>query len=134
MSIQFILFIRTLFSIYDIEDLVYLDLPWWTYKSKNYIESFLKNLDGNAVVFEYGPGASTIWLSKRCKNIYYVEHDESFFNYFSKLTKNYKNIEGYFEKPKKSKKDNKNNTNAAKFVKNAYPDALSYDLIYGTPL
>ena len=104
LSIQFILFIRSFFSIHDIEDLVYLDLPWWTLKSKKYVDSFLKNLDGNALVFEYGPGASTIWLSKRCKKIYYVEHDESFFNYLSKLTKNYKNIKGYFEKPKKSKK------------------------------
>ena len=36
LSNQFILFIRTLFSIHDIEDLVYLDLPWWTFKSKKY--------------------------------------------------------------------------------------------------
>ena len=92
--IQFILFIRTLFSIYDIEDLVYLDLPWWTFKSKKYVDSFLKNLDGNAIVFEYGPGASTIYLSKRCKKIFYVEYDESFFTNLSKLTKNYKNIDG----------------------------------------
>ena len=81
LSISWILYIRSLFSIYDIEDLFYLDLPFWTFNSIKYVDKFLQNLNGKAVVFEYGPGASTIWLSKRCMKIYFVEHNLHFFNY-----------------------------------------------------
>ena len=61
LSISWILYIRSLFSIYDIEDLIYLDLPWWTFKSIKYVDKFLHNLNGKAVVFEYGPGGQVLF-------------------------------------------------------------------------
>ena len=94
-----ILYLRSLFAIYDIEDLIFLDLPWWTFNSIKYVDNYINNLQGDVDVFEYGPGASTIWLAKRCKSITFVEHDNTFFNYISKFTKKYNNITAFYEPP-----------------------------------
>src|SRR3990172_8471482 len=70
----FFIYLRSLFSIYDIEDMARLDLPWWTFAATRYVEAFLKRREGVADVFEYGPGASTVWLAKRARRVGYVEH------------------------------------------------------------
>lgn len=71
--------IRTLFGIYDSADLVHLDLPWWTYASIDAVENFLAGRVGRATrVFEYGAGASTVWLAKRCTSVHSTEHDRPF--------------------------------------------------------
>lgn len=69
---------RSLFSIYDSADLASLDLPWWTFDAIDEVERFLASFDGRARVFEYGAGASTLWLSKRCAEVVSVEHDVGF--------------------------------------------------------
>lgn len=67
--------LRSLFSLYDFDDLVTLDIPWWTFKSSDLVEQFLQEtLD--AKVFEWGSGASTLWLAKRTKSVVSIEHDE----------------------------------------------------------
>lgn len=68
------LWVRSLFAIYDIEDLIRIDLPWWTLDAVQLVERFL-SARPKARVFEYGSGASTIWLSKRCGELHSVEHD-----------------------------------------------------------
>ncbi|WP_085905282.1 class I SAM-dependent methyltransferase [Kiloniella majae] len=73
-NIRLIRWFRSLFSIYDLSDLVYLDLPWWTFDSIDFVESFLSSRN-QARVFEWGSGASTIWLSKRCSEVISIEHD-----------------------------------------------------------
>ncbi len=73
-NIRLLRWFRSLFSIYDLNDLVYLDLPWWTFDSIDFIEHFLSSRN-EAKVFEWGSGASTIWLSKRCSMVISVEHD-----------------------------------------------------------
>jgi hypothetical protein len=88
------LYVRSLFSIWDIHDMAKLDIPWWTCGAITSVESFLKGLDGKARVFEYGPGASTLWLSKRVKYISYVEHDDEFFNLLSELLADKRNVKG----------------------------------------
>jgi len=72
------LWIRSQFSIYDSADLAKLDLPWWTFRAIDEVEGYLGSKGGRARVFEYGAGASTIWLAKRCAEVYTVEHDAQF--------------------------------------------------------
>jgi predicted O-methyltransferase YrrM len=70
----FEVWLRSLLSIYDLEDLIQLDVPWWTFRSSDLVERYLKtrNLPD---AFEWGSGASSVWLSKRCSTVTSVEHD-----------------------------------------------------------
>ena len=120
LSNPLILYIRSLFAIYDIEDLIFLDLPWWTFKSIKFVDKYIKNLNGNVDVFEYGPGASTIWLAKRCKSVTFVEHDKSFFSYLSKFTNNHKNIKGIYIPPILRNKKPKSFSSSCKGFNNHY--------------
>jgi Methyltransferase domain len=70
--------VRTLFAIHDVDDLVNLDIPWWTYGAIDTVERRLSELQGNARVFEYGSGASTVWLGNRSKQVLSVEHHAGF--------------------------------------------------------
>ncbi len=70
--------LRSLFGIYDSADLVHLDVPWWTYRAIDEVGLFLDARHGRARVFEYGAGASTVWLSRRCVEVHSVEHDAGF--------------------------------------------------------
>jgi hypothetical protein len=72
------LWLRSLFAIYDIDDLSGLDLPWWTFDAIEKVDRFLKGRP-NARVFEYGSGASTIWLARRAGEVVSVEHDAQWF-------------------------------------------------------
>lgn len=67
---------RSLFSIYDIDDMVHLDLPWWTLRAAQIVDQFLRQRP-HARVFEYGSGASTIFLARRAKTVESVEHDSA---------------------------------------------------------
>ncbi|NNE96468.1 MAG: class I SAM-dependent methyltransferase [Acidimicrobiales bacterium] len=69
--------LRSQFAVYSIEDLVALDTPWWTYKAIDEVESWLEQRP-KTVVFEWGSGASTVWLQKRATSVTSVEHDETF--------------------------------------------------------
>lgn len=66
--------LQSLLAIYDLDQLIRLDVPWWTYEAIGKVEAFLK-ARGNARVFEYGSGASTAWLAKRAQRVTSVEHD-----------------------------------------------------------
>jgi len=70
--------VRSLFGIYDSLDLVRLDWPWWTLPAIERTASFLKQRQGSTRVFEFGAGASTVWLSKRSAEVISVEHDRDF--------------------------------------------------------
>lgn len=67
--------LRTLLAVHNAGDLVAMDLPWWTYESIDIVESFLRRRGGDARAFEYGSGASTVWLARRCATVDAVEHD-----------------------------------------------------------
>lgn len=69
------LYLRSLFSIYDAEDLARLDLPWWAFGAIDHVDAILQRRGSDMVVFEYGSGASTLWLARRCRAVYSVEHD-----------------------------------------------------------
>ena len=66
--------VRTLFSIYDADEMVRMDLAWWSYPAMRRVDEFLSGRPG-ARIFEYGAGASTRWLAKRAGQIDSVEHD-----------------------------------------------------------
>lgn len=70
--------LRTLFAIHDVEDLVALDQPWWTYGAIDAVEQHLTALGGRARVFEYGSGASSVWLGRRAAEVHSVEHHAGF--------------------------------------------------------
>lgn len=55
-------------------------LPWYTYPFLTFIE---KRINNSMNIFEYGCGHSTLWYSKRVKDVISIEHDESWFNEIS---------------------------------------------------
>jgi len=65
--------LRSLTAIHDLEAMIRLDVPWWTYCAIDRVEGFLRRRPG-ARVFEYGSGASTIWLSRRAGHVTSIEH------------------------------------------------------------
>ena len=71
---DFARWLHSLFAIYDIEAMVRLDLPWWTLDATRMVERYLATRPG-ARVFEYGAGASTVFLSRRAREVISVEHD-----------------------------------------------------------
>lgn len=86
------LWVRSLFGIYDSADLVYLDLPWWTFSAVDAISLFLKQRHGSARVYEYGAGASTVWLAKRSAQVDSTEHDRHFASVMEPILKQYPNV------------------------------------------
>lgn len=66
--------LRSLFAIYDSDDLIYLDLAWWTFAAQSLVDAFLRDKPG-ASVFEYGAGASSVWLARRGARLVSVDHD-----------------------------------------------------------
>ena len=55
-------------------------IPWFTYSSINFLNRKLN--DSKFDVLEFGSGNSTLWFSKRVKNIISVEHNK---NYIEKI-------------------------------------------------
>lgn len=54
-----------------------LDVPWWTYRAIDQVEAWLVGR-ADVRVFEWGSGASTIWLAKRVAHVHSVEHHAGF--------------------------------------------------------
>ena len=55
-----------------------LDVPWWTYGAIDAVESWLARQDRDVRAFEWGSGASTIWLARRVATVRSVEHHAEF--------------------------------------------------------
>jgi hypothetical protein len=70
--------VYSLSRIHDSPEMVKLDVPWWTYGAIDEVEKWLSNRSRPARVFEYGSGASTVWLSRRADEVHSVEHDRGF--------------------------------------------------------
>lgn len=71
-------YLRSLLAVYDAEALVELAVPWWSYRSIDVVDAWLAGRGGDARCFEFGAGASTVWLADRCAEVVSVEHDEAF--------------------------------------------------------
>jgi hypothetical protein len=66
--------LASLGAIYHLDRMIALDIPWWNVAATEAVEAFLKRRRG-ARVFEYGSGASTVWLARRAASITSLEHD-----------------------------------------------------------
>ena len=72
--------LQSLLAIHDIDELIRLDVPWWTYDAIGLVEDFLKAREA-ARVFEWGSGASTVWLAKRASEVVSIDHDEGWIEF-----------------------------------------------------
>ena len=81
----------SLLAIYDTRRMAGLDLPWWNVEATREVERFLAANPG-ARVFEYGAGASTVWLARRAREVISVEHDPEFMGIFRDLLSPYDNV------------------------------------------
>lgn len=68
----------SLFSAHDVLGLVHLGVPWWTYRAIDVVDAWMMARSRPIRVFEYGSGASTIWLSERADEVISVEHHAGF--------------------------------------------------------
>jgi hypothetical protein len=57
-----------------------LDVPWWTYRAIEAVEAWLVARPARSPVraFEWGSGASTLWLARRVDEVHSVEHHRGF--------------------------------------------------------
>lgn len=92
------LWARTLFAIHDAEELVQLDIPWWTLRSIELMERFFATRR-DASVYEYGAGASTAWLGRRSRRVRYVEHDARWKPMVDRLTEGLTTVSGELIEP-----------------------------------
>ena len=81
----------SLFAIYETDRMIGLDLPWWNVAATREIADFLKARPA-ARVFEYGSGASTVWLARRAGEVVTVEHDEAWLRRFERQTGGHPNV------------------------------------------
>ncbi|MBJ3777350.1 class I SAM-dependent methyltransferase [Acuticoccus mangrovi] len=66
--------LASLGAIYHLQRMIALDIPWWNVDATAVIADFL-TCRPDARVFEYGSGASTVWLARRAREVLTVEHD-----------------------------------------------------------
>lgn len=70
--------LRSQFAIHDFEGLAELDVPWWSYGAIDAVADWLESRESPTRAFEWGSGASTLWLSRRVDELHSVEHDAAF--------------------------------------------------------
>lgn len=88
-------YLRSLFAIYDGRDLATLGVPWWTYPAIDRVEAVLAERGDRCRVLEFGAGASTLWLARRCKEVHSVEHDIEFADQLAPLLAEHPNVTLY---------------------------------------
>ena len=64
--------------VHDSRAMAQLDVPWWTYRAIEAVEQWLSARTDPVRVFEYGSGASTVWLARRAGEVHSVEHHRAF--------------------------------------------------------
>lgn len=69
---------HSLTLVHDSRALAELDVPWWTYRAITAVEEWLASRSTPVTVFEYGSGASTVWLARRADRVHTVEHHAGF--------------------------------------------------------
>ena len=92
-------YLRSLLAVHQLQDMVALDIPWWTYDAIAWVERYLQ-AHPNASVFEYGSGASTVWLAKRAKTVVSLEHDKHWFDALKPKLEPFQHVTLMLESPK----------------------------------
>jgi hypothetical protein len=70
--------LHSLTHVHDSASLMQFDVPWWTYRAIDVVDTWLRARPAQARVFEYGSGASTAWLARRSDTVHSVEHHVGF--------------------------------------------------------
>jgi hypothetical protein len=83
--------LRSLFAVSDLDQMIALDVPWWTVDATRLAEDFLRRRPG-AAVFEFGSGASTVWLARRAGRVLSVEHDPAWYEALRDRVRGHPNI------------------------------------------
>lgn len=92
----------SLTRVHDSLAIAELDVPWWTYRAVDVVEAWLSARSRPIRVFEYGSGASTLWLSRRADEIITVEHHRGFAEHMAPILAAQGNIELRIVEPVKS--------------------------------
>ncbi len=74
---SFAFWLGSQFAIHDAAALARMDVPWWTFPAIDAVDRWLA-ARSDVHVFEYGSGASTVWLARRAAHVVSVEHDVGF--------------------------------------------------------
>jgi len=82
----------SLLAIHDIERMIALGLPWWNVAATREVAGFLRARP-KARVFEYGAGASTIWLAHHADSVVSVEHHAEWHQRLTKEVEHFPNIQ-----------------------------------------
>jgi predicted O-methyltransferase YrrM len=88
-------YLRSMFAIYDARELATLDVPWWSYPAIDRVDALLAARGDRTRVLEFGAGASTAWLAKRCREVHSIEHDIEFADEIAPLLAEYDNVTLY---------------------------------------
>lgn len=88
-------YLRSMFAIYDARELATLDVPWWSYPAIDRVDALLAARGERTRVLEFGAGASTAWLAKRCREVHSIEHDIEFADEIAPLLAEYDNLTLY---------------------------------------
>lgn len=70
--------ITSLTRVHDSLAIAELGVPWWTYRAIDVVDAWLAGRPRPIRVFEYGSGASTLWLADRADEVISVEHHVGF--------------------------------------------------------
>lgn len=84
--------LHSLTKVYDSLEMAKLDVPWWTYDAISHVDLWLQARPRPIRVFEYGSGASTIWLSRRVEEVHSVEHHQEFGEMMAEELSTYGNV------------------------------------------
>ncbi len=87
---------------YDSLAIAELDVPWWTYRAIDVVEAWLAAHPHPIRVFEYGSGASTMWLAKRADEVHSVEHHRGFGEHLAAALAAHPNIDFRIVEPEPS--------------------------------
>ena len=98
-----------------------IERPWFSLPA---IRFLISKPIGNAIVFEYSTGMSTLWFTKHCKYIYSVENNNDWYDLITQKTSTKKNCTINFENEKK------NYVNQISLIGVKYFDIISIDGSY----
>jgi len=68
----------SLTKVHDAMAIAELGVPWWTYRAIDVVDASLCARSRPVRVFEFGSGASTLWLADRADEVNSVEHHAGF--------------------------------------------------------
>ncbi len=91
--------LHSLTHVYDSSSLARIDVPWWTYRAIDVVETWLCSRAIPARVFEFGSGASTAWLARRSGEVHSVEHHAGFAASIESWLQPFSNVTLHVEPP-----------------------------------